>query len=310
MDMSWLSTEAQTLHQVFGNLFYLFMTVLLLIGILMEYFKFAIGGTPQFTHLVGRVFIAAVLLVALPEIMNLLATFTDSVVKELGGFNDVSHVLNRLGEKFKSLSLSWVSVKDMVLILISLLSFFVLYVTVYLADAIFVFSWMLLYVMSPILIALYVLPSTAGATMALFKSLIQVCAWKILWCVICCLLWSFAFSDINQPNQEIDFLTAIIVNLMLVFSVLMIPKLTSAFLGGGIAGVADGFGGALLKAVSMTPATIAAKAAAPVNSVNDMAKRQLWTNPSRKVVKFAKKKFKHEYDKEDLENMDKDPDSE
>jgi hypothetical protein len=258
----------------------------------MEYFKFAIGGTPQFTQLIGRVFIAALLLVALPEIMNLLATFTDSVVNELGGFNDFSHVLDRLGDKFKSLSFSWVSVKDMVLILISLLSFFVLYVTVYLADAFFVFSWMLLYVMSPILIALYVLPSTAGATMALFKSLIQVCAWKILWCVICCLLWSFAFSDINQPNQEINFLTAIIVNLMLVFSVLMIPKLTSAFLGGGIAGVADGFGSAILGAVSMTPAAIAAKAVAPINGAKNMAKKQLWTNPKRKAVNFAKNKIK------------------
>ena len=82
MDISWLASEAQTLHQVFGNLFYLFMTVLLLIGIILEYFKFAIGGTPQFTHLVGRVFIAALLLVALPEIMNLLATFTDAVVND------------------------------------------------------------------------------------------------------------------------------------------------------------------------------------------------------------------------------------
>lgn len=292
MDMSWLSTEAQTLHQVFGHLFYLFMTVLLLIGVLLEYFKFAIGGTPQFTHLVGRVFVAALLLAALPEIMNLLATFTDAVVKELGGFNDFSHVFERLGDKFKSLSFSWTSVKDMVLILISLLSFLVLYVTVYLADAFFVFAWMLLYVMSPILVALYVLPVTAGATSALIKSLIQVCVWKIMWCVICCLLWSFAFSDINRPDADMNFLTMIIVNLMLVFSVLMIPKVTSGFLSGGISGVAEGFGSTLMSAASMTPAGFAAKAAAPINATRDFAKKQLWTNPKRKVANFTKKKWK------------------
>ena len=301
MDMSWLATEAQTLHQVFGNLFYLFMTVLLLIGIILEYFKFALGGTPQFTQLVARVFIAAILLVALPEIMNLLSSFTDSVVKELGGLNDFSRVFERLGDKFKTLSFSWVSIKDMVLILISLLSFFVLYVTVYLADAFFVFAWMLLYVMSPVLIALYVLPSTAGATNALFKSLIQVCTWKILWCVICCLLWSFAFSDINKPEADVSFLTAIIVNLMLMLSVLMIPKMTSAFLSGGIAGVAEGMGGTLMKAVSMTPAAFAAKAAAPVNSTNAFAKKTLWTIPKQKAVGLMKRKPKESDDERDGE---------
>lgn len=299
MDMSWLASEAQTLHQVFGNLFYLFMTVLLLIGIILEYFKFAIGGTPQFTHLVGRVFIAALLLVALPEIMNLLATFTDAVVNELGGFNDFSHVFERLGDKFKSLSFSWLSVKDMVLILISLLSFFALYVTVYLGDAFFVFSWMLLYVMSPILIALYVLPTTAGATTALFKSLIQVCTWKILWCVICCMLWSFAFSDINKPDSEVSFLTAVIVNLMLLLSVLMIPKVTSGFLTSGISGVAEGLGGTLMNAVAITPAAMAAKAATPVNDTRDFTKKHLWTNPKRKAVNFVKNKFRSSQKKSD-----------
>ncbi|HEX7675884.1 MAG TPA: hypothetical protein VF412_17025 [Bdellovibrio sp.] len=287
MDTSWLATEAQTLHQVFGNLFYLFMTVLLLLGVLLEYFKFALGGTPQFSQLVGRVFIAALLLVALPEIMNLLASFTDAVVTELGGLNDFSHVLDRLGDKVKSLSFSWVSIKDMVLVIISLLSFFILYVTVYLADSFFVYAWMLLYVMSPVLIALYVLPSTAGATRELFKSLVQVCVWKILWCVMCCLLWSFAFSDINKADHDINFLTAIIVNFMLIFSVLIIPKITSAFLSGGIAGVADGFGSTLMAAASMTPGSIATKAAAPLNATRRVAKSYLWNKPIRKVANFA-----------------------
>jgi hypothetical protein len=302
MDTTWLSSQAQTLHNVFGNLFYLFMTVLLLIGVILEYFKFAIGGTPQFSVLVGRCFIAALLLVALPEVMDLLAKFTDSVVKDLGAFNVMHDVLQALGLKCKSLTWSWVGLKDLVMVAISALSFFALYVTVYVGDAIFVYSWILLYVMSPVLIALYVLPATAGATSALFKSLIHVCAWKILWCVLCSLMWSFALSDINKPDSSVNFLTAILVNLMLAISVLMVPKVTSGFLSGGISGVADGIGNTLMNAASLTPSSVAQNAMKPVRETKNFGKQALMGFPKQRAARNAKLRAEKTRNKEKSED--------
>lgn len=283
MDMQWLAQEAKTLHQIFGQLFYIMVSTALIVCILIEYFKLPLGGLPQFPHLVGRVFVACLLLVALPEIMNALASVTDAVVKEVGNLNDFKHVLERMGDKLGSLSYSWVSFKDLVLLGVSLLTFLLLYVTVYLADAFFVFAWMLLYIMSPILTALFVLPATASATRQLFKSMFEVCAWKIMWGVLSALLWSFALSDINQSGQEITFLTAIILNLMLAFSVLMTPKITSAFLGGGIAQVADSFGSTLLRAASLTPQSLTAKIASHTTGKSG-APRKLGS----KVFSYAK----------------------
>ncbi|MES3038361.1 MAG: hypothetical protein V4736_10685 [Bdellovibrionota bacterium] len=253
---------------------------------MIEYFQFPLGGTPQFTRILGRVFVAALLLVLVPEVMNALATITDAIVTELGGFNNFRHVLDRLSDRLKDLSFSWVSIKDMFLVLISFLSFFILYVTIYLSDAVFVFSWMLLYILSPVLVSLYVLPVTASATTAMYRSMVQVCVWKIIWCVLSCLLWSFALSDINQADQNVDFLTAILVNLMLVFSVLMTPKLTGAFLSGGVASVADGFAGTMMKTIAMTPASVAAKAAIPINAPKDFINRKI---SRRKVANSSKK---------------------
>lgn len=253
MDASWLATEAKTLHEVFASLFYVMILTTLSLAVILEYFKLPLGGTPQFTTLIGRVFIAAILFVATPEIMNALASFTDAVTAEIGSFNNYRLVLDRMGDKVSELSWSWVSVKDSILLLISFLTFFVLYLVVYFFDAMFMFVWLLLYIMSPILIALYILPSTASATMKLYKSLVEVCVWKILWCVLSALLWSFAVSDINKPEAEINFLTAIILNIMLAYSVAQTPKITASFLGAGISEVAGNFGGMLQNAAALTP---------------------------------------------------------
>ena len=253
MDAQWLSTEAKTLHDLFNSLFYVMILTGLTIGIVTEYFKIPLGGLPQFNQLVGRVFIAALLLVATPEIMNMLASVTDSVAKEIGQLNEFKLVLDRMGDRLEHLTFSWVRVKDAILLIISFLTFFLLYVTVYLADSFFVFAWMLLYIMSPVLIALFVLPQTAGATKQLFKSMFEVCAWKMVWGVLAALLWSFALSDINKPETDVTFLTAIILNLMLAFSVMLTPKITSAFLGGGISSIADSFGSTMMTAAALTP---------------------------------------------------------
>lgn len=146
MDMSWLATEAKTLHSIFQNAFYVMISTFLVLAIVIEYFKLPLGGVPAIPQLVGRVFIACLLMVATPEIMNMLSHVTDGFVGEIGKLTQLDHVLDRLQDKLGELSWSWVSVKDTLMIVISYLSFFALYVTVYLADAVFLFSWMLLYI--------------------------------------------------------------------------------------------------------------------------------------------------------------------
>ncbi len=291
MDVSWLANEARTLHEVFASLFYILILTMLTLAVVLEYFKLPVGGTPQFVTLIGRVFIASVLFVATPEIMNTLASLTDAFTADLGSLTNFKLVFERLGEKLDSLSWSWVSVKDSVILLVSFLTFFILYLVVYFADAMFMFVWMILYIMSPVLIALYILPATSGATTKLYRSLVEVCIWKILYCVFSALLWSFAVSDINKPDAEINFLTAIILNLMLAYSVAMTPKLTASFLGAGISEVASSFGGALQNVAALTPQGIATKLPARAMAIYRGAKSAggKAINAGRSLNEFRKK---------------------
>ena len=74
------------------------------------------------------------------------------------------------------------------------------------------------------------------------------------------LLWSTAVSDINNPAANINWLTSIVLNLMLMISVLMTPKFVRALLSGGISEFASNAQGALMNAASLTPPMALAKA--------------------------------------------------
>jgi hypothetical protein len=252
-DISWLAQEAKNIYGIFYSFFYLLVTMLLLLGIVMEYFKIPMGDMPSFAQLVGRVFIAALLLHAYPDITNVIADVTDAVASRLGDLNQFKLVLDRMGDKLGELSWSWVSFKDTVILIISFLTFFLLYFSIHIADAFYLYAWTLLYVFSPLLIALFVLPVTSAATKALFRSLVEIACWKIVWSVIATLLWSAALSNINQQGAQISFLTAISFNIILAGSLLLTPFVVHALAGSGLAGMTRSLGALAIGGMAITP---------------------------------------------------------
>jgi hypothetical protein len=274
MDMNWLAGEAKQIHDLFCALFYSIVVVLIGLGVVLSFFRMSMGQVPEFMSLVGRAVLAAFILAAFPEIMNALADLTDQVAKDIGQLNNLKLVVSRLGEKIETLTFSWVSVKDSVLLVVSYFTFFLLYVSVYVADAVFLLTWTLLYIFSPILIAAFTLPSTASATKSLFQSLIEVCLWKVSWSVLAALLWSFALSEINSPKYDVDFLTAIVLNLLLAFSLLLVPLVVKSLIKGGTASTANMMGTALLTAAALTPTGLITKGKMGAGRAGDIVSRR------------------------------------
>ncbi len=273
VDLGWLSTEAHKIHEVFTNLFFMLATVLLLLGVLTEYFKMPLGGvTPDVLTLVGRVVVATFLLVAFPDIANTLSDFTDALAKSLGEFNNVHMVLDRMSGKLDTMSWNWVSVKETITVAISFVSFFILYISVYIASAGVSFVWSVLYVFSPLLICLFILPVTAVATKALFRALIEVCFWKIAWAVLATLLWSFAVSNINDPQQDVNFLTVISLNLILAGSILFTPIIVSSLIGNGLTSLGSTLMGMAAASSALAPGGYMAKG---ISQVKDTGKGAL-----------------------------------
>lgn len=252
-DISWLATEAKKIHEIFSGYFYLVITVLMLLGIAIEYFKWPIGGVPNFGTIVGRALIAALLLHAYPEITNTIADVTDAMATRLGDLNNFKMILDKMGDKVGELSWSWVSFKETIMLLISFLTFFILYFSIHIADSFYIYVWVMLYVFSPLLIALYVLPVTASATSALFRSLIEVACWKIVWSVIATLLWSSALSQINQDGTQVSFLTAIGFNIILAGSLLLTPFVVHALAGSGLSAMGKDLSSLAIGGMTISP---------------------------------------------------------
>ena len=106
-----LTEEARSLYTIFNSFFYAMVTVFILIGVLVEYFRFPLGGLPSFGVLVGRAVVAILLLNAHVEIINLLSEFTDSVSQQIGGFNNIFRLLKPAS--------SWSQNRDHLIFLIS-----------------------------------------------------------------------------------------------------------------------------------------------------------------------------------------------
>ena len=250
---AWLAQEARSVHDVFQGLFYSLILTFLAIGIVTEFFKWPLTGFPTFSELVFRAMLATFILHAYPEITAFISEFIESIVQQLGGFNRFDLVLAKMSDKLGEMTASWVSVKETMIMAFSFLSFFILYFSVYIAQGAFLFAWTLCYVFSPLLIALFVLPVTAGATKSLFKSLIEISLWKIVWSVLATLLWSSALNHMNSQQADVNFISVIAMNLFLASSVLLTPWVVHAFAGGSLAGVARNIGAISVGGSAISP---------------------------------------------------------
>ena len=217
MDISWISSQAQQIHTFFVSIFYILATILLALGVLIDYFKMPIGGAPSFVQLVGRALIAAILLVAYPEISNTVAAVADAVADKLGSINSFTSVLQSAGAALKQHSWSWTSIGDTLLSVVAYAAYLILYVTVFFFDAAIVYCLTLLYIFSPLMIAFYILPGTSSMTSGLFRTLFEVATWKIVFAVLGTLLWSTALNDFSHSGQG-NFITLVALTLMLAFS--------------------------------------------------------------------------------------------
>lgn len=273
MDISWISAEAKQIHGFFESIFYIVATILILLGVLLEYFKMPIGGMPTFTQLIGRALVACILLISYPEISNTVSAVADGIADHLGSLNHFTNVLESAGSALKQHSWSWTSLGDTLLSVASYAVYLILYLTVFFFDAAIVYCLVLLYIFSPMMIAFYILPQTASLTGGLFRTLFEIATWKIVWCILGTLLWSTALNNFKHSGEG-NFITLIALTLMLAFSILLTPIVVRNLISGTLSSVASQTAG--LAAVALSAGTLAPSKLAALTGLGTK-KAALWT---------------------------------
>ncbi len=169
--------------------------------------------------------------------MNLIAMISDGITEKIDGVMRLKDLLKHLEDGYKNKEVSWLRVREAVIFIISLLSYIVAYLGVFVADILIHFSWSILYVVSPLMILMYVSEKTAFVTSSLYRGLINVVTWKILCSILGVLLLKMA--TVPEVASSDNFLMAVLMNLCIGFCMLFIPSTTKSLLTNGMESVAS-----------------------------------------------------------------------
>lgn len=252
-----LGTLVRDIHQMFVSFYYMALPVCIVLAVILGHFG---GGETNHVDTVKRVMISALLLVGFPEISNAIIGICDGVALKIDDMSGLETVMRMAQEK----SSSYVGAKnvlllqfnDLIIAVLSYLSFLVLYISRYLTIAMYYFFWVLLSALSPVMILCYVFPQTAYITKNLFKGLIEVASWKIIWALLSAMLAALSYG--NMYATEGSYLALIVLNFVISLGMLMTPLVMKAILGEGAQALAGTLGAASIASMAALPSRAAA----------------------------------------------------
>ena len=248
--------------------------VLLLFG--LELLK---DESPNARDIIRRFLISVLMLLTFDWCLNSIASIGDAITSQIGGMEQLSDVLTKLGPNYSGHD-SWFSLRETTIYIFSLAAYIIAYLGFFVATALTHFVWAILYVCSPLMILMYVSRSTSYVTASLYKGLIQVVIWKILWSILGVLLLKLAVQP--QVAGMEDYLMAIVMNLCIGVSMLFIPLATKSLISDGMNSVASTLAlapaFAASGAVKLAASRFTAKAAQGLKSTAAFAAKPL-TNP-------------------------------
>lgn len=192
--------------------------------------------------LLKRTVLSIILLLTFEDCMNLIAQVADGVSERINGLAQLKSVLEETGKVIQSQETGWLEFRQWMIFFINFFAYCVAYLGFFLAEAIVHFVWAILYIASPLMILMYVSEKTAFVTTNLFKGLINVATWKVLWSILAVLLLKLMTAP--QVGGVDNFLTTAIINLCVGISMLLVPIASKSLINDGMSSMASMAAGA------------------------------------------------------------------
>ncbi len=251
-----LGSLVSDLYQGLSQLFYLMLPLTILFSIIIGYLK---SGDANFPDVLKRSFVASLLLASFPEVSNLILDICDGIALKIDNMSGLETFMRMAEEKSKSYAVAknvlLLKFDDLFMAVLSFGSFILLYLARYITIALYYFYWVLLSICAPLMILCYIFPRTAGITANLYRGLIEVACWKIIWAVMSAMLTSISFGNIYQT--EGSYLTLIIMNFVIAIAMLFTPMIMRSLIGEGIQATAQTIGTTAALAMVALPAKMA-----------------------------------------------------
>jgi type IV secretory pathway VirB6-like protein len=135
-----------------------------------------------------RAFLATLLVAGFQEISDTILAVTTAIADRISDMNGWDVFFQMAQTKAKSYtngaSVLILGFNDLVIALLSYASYVGVYIARYVTVATYHFMWIFLSILSPLLILMTLFRGTSQITVNLFKSLIEVACWRIVWAVM------------------------------------------------------------------------------------------------------------------------------
>lgn len=270
---------ALRLHAEFERLYYLFLPVFFALSIALDWIRNP-AGSPDFLSTLKRAFIATLLMAGFKEISEAIVTITSGIADRISDLSGIDAMIEMAKNKSQSYSMNATSMllgfNDLIIAIISYLSYFILYLARFATVAVYHFMWAILTILSPLLILFGLFRGTASIPINLFRSLIEVSSYKIIWAVLSVMIQSLAFGQAYAADG--NYLTVIILNFVIALALLGTPMIVRALVGSGLSAMSQSLGMGAVVAIASVPAKtamIAGKVKPVMSNTAGFAKQHL-----------------------------------
>ncbi|MER2513191.1 MAG: hypothetical protein ABTQ25_12390 [Nitrosomonas ureae] len=229
----YLGSVGAELHAQMVQIYWVLLVPLVVFLFVLEVIR---DDNPNLRDLFRRIVMSVLLLLTFDWTLQAIATVGDAVTEQISGLQRLSEVLQNLGPNYSGKD-SWFNVRETILYVFSVAAYLIAYLGFFVATALTHFVWTILYVAAPLMILMYVSRHTERVTMSLYKGLVQVVIWKILWSILGVLLLKLAMQP--EVTGFEDYIMSIVVNLCIGFSMLFIPIATRSLVSDGMSSVAS-----------------------------------------------------------------------
>ena len=235
--IEWLPDVCGQLHNEMVTVFWMMLLPLIVLLVVLELFKTS-SGQPDAGKVLFRGLISILLLVSFKETINLIALLGDGITDRIDGLAKMTQILDTFGDNLNRDAPPLYKFRELFIFTLNFASYFLAYFGVFVVEALIHFSWSILYVCAPLMILCYVPEQTAGVCKNLYKGLLTVISWKILWSVLGVLLLKLAVQKTTANSDDI--ITTAIINLCIGLSIMLVPLFSKSLLGDGLSSFTAG----------------------------------------------------------------------
>ena len=231
----WIPAAAREMRAELVELYWVLLVIVTLLVVTFEFFKTG-EGQPNPGQVIKRVALSIIMLWSFDETVNTIGALTDGVADRLGGTDNLKALFEEIKRSHQEKSPGLFQYRQMAMYYLSAICHMVALIGYFVTDVSIHFVYTILYVLSPLMILAYVPQATAHITANLYRGILQVSLWKILWCLMGNLL--FRLADISDIGDSDNMIMRPILNIIIAVSMFRIPFFASSLLGDGLLGTA------------------------------------------------------------------------